>query len=79
MARATGKALVLLKLLYDFWKESGNRWAGKVLTQDHPGLTECLDAGWVKPAENVLGKYLITKDGSLQLGLAGYEIADEHD
>lgn len=79
MARATAKELNLLKLLYDFWKEDDRRWAGKLLPPDYPGLTECLEAGWVASSEDAPGKYRITKDGVLQLGFAGYEIADEHD
>ncbi len=79
MARATAKELELLKLLYDFWKERGNWWAGRILPQGHPGLTGCLEAGWVASSEDVPGRYRITEPGALQLRLAGYEIDDEHD
>jgi hypothetical protein len=78
MARATGKELTLLKRLYIFYKEDENRYAGKLLPQDTPGLTECLEAGWIAPSKDVPGKYRITADGALELRFAGEEVDDEH-
>lgn len=80
MARATAKALLLLRYLHDYWEgtEGKHRYEGVLLSPDHLGLAECLEAGWVAQSEDVPGRYRITESGAQELRYAGEEIDDKH-
>ena len=80
MARATAKALLLLRYLHGYWEgtEGKRQYKGVLLSHDHPGLVECLEAGWVAQSEDVPDMYRITEPGAQELLYAGEEIDDEH-